>query len=156
MTIQCFITIKMPDHKILWNNMITLKLKKYDNKCYIVTKRSGEEKPAFLIYFSNLHRKKCVAITIILLLCVISKGGSKSQRTSNQNLNTLLYFNDQGAATTDENYIPRSFNQTGKLTLDTFIHNMHIRAFMLDILRILWLVEENIDECISTVIKSFL
>ena len=93
-----------------------------------MSKRSGEERPTFLIYFNNLHNKKSVAITIILLFCIICKGSSKSQSTPNYNLNTLLYFNEQGAATTDENYIPHSFNQTGKLILNIFIHSIHIRV----------------------------
>ena len=98
-----------------------------------MSKRSGEERPSFLIYFNNLHWKRAVAITIILLFYIISNGGSKFQSTSNHNLNTLLYFNEQGVTTTDENYIPHSFNQKSKLMLDNFIHNIHIRVFMLGI-----------------------
>ena len=94
-----------------------------------MTKKSGEERPAFLIYFNNIHWKRSVTIAIILLLWIISNESSKSQSTSSHNLNTLLYFNEQGATTTDENYISHSFTQTGKLILETFINNIHIKVF---------------------------
>ena len=131
MTILCFITNKMLKHKFLWNNMITLKLKFIIwYKCYIVTKRSGEERSTFLIYFNNLHWKRSATI-IILLLCLMSNGGSKFQSTPNHNLNPVLYFNEQRTTTTDGNKILHSFNQTGNLILNIIMHNLHIRFFML-------------------------